>query len=76
MDVERPLEPGLGEHQIVVHVGQLLLQGDHRLVDGEGLTEIVGQHQHRLTGPVRVGETQAGDGVQSIEQKVGVDLRL
>ena len=70
------LKPGLGEKEVVVHIGQLLLQSDKGLVDGQGLPEVVGQHQNGLPGPVGVGEAQGGDGIQGVKEEMGVDLGL
>ena len=62
-DVDGVFKAGLGQGQIVVHIGQFLLQGHKLLVNGKGLPEIVGQGQNVLLGPVRVCGTQGGDGV-------------
>lgn len=39
-------------------------------------TQQIGQVEHHLLGPVGLGADQAGDGVEGVEQKVGVDARL
>lgn len=70
------LKTGFGNVQVVPHIGQLLLQGDKRLVDREGLPEIAGQRQDRLLSPLWAGTAQSGDGAQGVEEEMRVDLRL
>ena len=75
-DMQRALKACLGEHKVVVHIGDLLLKGDKGLVDGQRLAEIGGEDKYRFTGAVGIGQAQTGDGVERVEQKVRVDLRL
>ena len=75
-DMDCSLKTGFGNVQVVPHIGQLLLQGDKRLVDREGLPEIAGQRQDRLLSPLWAGTAQSGDGAQGVEEEMRVDLRL
>ena len=68
------LKTGFGNVQVVPHIGQLLLQGDKRLVDREGLPEIAGQRQDRLLSPLWAGTAQSGDGAQGVEEEMRIEL--
>ena len=75
-DVQRALKARLGQHEVVVHIGDLLLERDEGLVDRKRLAEVVGKDQNGLARAVGVRHAQRRDGVECVEEKMRVDLRL
>ena len=57
-DMQRAFKARLGQHEVVVHVGDLLFERDEGLVDRERLAEVVGEDQNGLARAVGVCHAQ------------------
>ena len=65
------------QEQVGLHVLHLLPQGDDLLRVLEQVAQQVGQGEDELLGLLRpLGQDGEADGVQAVEEEVGVDLGL
>ena len=62
--------------EIVVGEAEFLAQGDEGLAVAQQYAQDVGELDDHLAGEFRLKAHQRGDGVQRVEQKVGMDLPL
>lgn len=67
--VDRLLETGFGQGEVVIYVGKLLLKGNKGFIDGQALPEVIGQYQNCFPRTAGIGAAESRDGIERVIKK-------